>query len=60
VTPCQCDGIRHVLNGEERRRARRALERAQTEGNREAAAHQQARLDQCPTAQISTTEEPSA
>lgn len=53
---CRCTGILHALNGDERRRARNQLERAQIAGNREAAAHAQARLDQCPTTILTVQE----
>lgn len=56
---CRCAGILHALNADERRRARNALERAQAQGNREAASHHQARLDQCPTTILTVQERPA-
>jgi hypothetical protein len=56
---CRCDGILHALDGAERQRARRALDRAQGEGKHRTAARIQDRLDQCPTTVLTVQERPA-
>lgn len=55
---CRSDGILHALDGAERQRAHRALDRAQSEGKHRTAARIQARLDQCPPTILTVQERP--
>ncbi|MEZ0066738.1 hypothetical protein ABIA32_002750 [Streptacidiphilus sp. MAP12-20] len=61
ILTCHCTGIRHAMDGDDRRRTRNSLDSARERGL-DNAAHYEARLQQCPTARATTStaaEEPS-